>query len=69
MTHLIKKKILFKNLSRELGKNLRNVPVRSAGDKVRHYLTIKGKYNANGHQKELGELEIQCVAKASENAK
>lgn len=60
---------MFNNLSREFGKNLRNVPIRSAGDKVRHYLTIKGKYKANGHQRELGELEIQCVAKASENVK
>lgn len=60
---------MFNNLNRELGKNLRKVPVRSAGDKVRHYLTIKGKYNANEPLEELGELEIQHVAKASENMK
>lgn len=51
---------MFNNRSRELGKNLRYAPIRSAGDKARHYFTVKGKYNANGHQRELGELDIQC---------
>lgn len=60
---------MFNNLSWELGKNLRKVPVRSTGDKVRHYLTVKSKYNANGQLEELGELDIQHVAKASENMK
>lgn len=55
MTRLIfKKKILLNKLSRELGKNLRTVPIRSAGDKVRHYLTIKGKNNAKGLLEGIG---------------
>lgn len=51
-----------------MAKNLRNVPIRSAGNKVRHYLTVKCKDNANGPS-EGTELEIKCASKAGENVK